>query len=80
MDVVVTGDEYGLWFLINFLMVQKESLSHQGYLIAYVLGQYPSLHGAGKIANYLTTTDNSLVFLIGGNLVNPVGVVSLFSW
>ena len=61
-------------------MVQKYSLGHQGYLMACVLGQYPSLHGAGKTDNCLTTNDNSLVFLMGENLVNLVGVVSLFAW
>ena len=44
------------------------------------MGQYPSLHDIGKTANRLATNDNSLVFLTGGNLVNPVGVVSLFAW
>ena len=28
----------------------------------------------------MATNDNSLVFLIGGNLVNSVGVVALFAW
>ena len=58
----------------------RESLGHQGCLTACVLGQYTSLHGAGKTSNRLATNDNSLVFLMGGNLVNLVGVVSLFTW
>ena len=58
----------------------RDSLGHQCYLTACVLGQYPSLHGSGKIDNCLATNDNSLVFLTGGNLVNPVGVVALFAW
>ena len=47
---------------------------------AWVLGQYPSLHDAGKTANRLAKNDNSLVFLTDGNLVNLNGVVSLFTW
>ena len=47
---------------------------------AWILGQYPSLHSAGKTANLLATNNSSLVFLASGNLVNPVGVVSLFAW
>ena len=47
---------------------------------AWVLGHYPSLHSAGKTDNHLATNNSSLVFLTCGNLVNPVGVVALFSW
>ena len=47
---------------------------------AWVLGQYPSLHGAGKIANHLAKKNSSLVFLTDGNLVNLVWVVALFTW
>ena len=46
----------------------------------WVLGQYPSLHGVGKTINCLATNDISLVFHAGGNLVNLVRVVALFSW
>ena len=61
-------------------MVQKESLIHQGFLTACVLGKYASLHNVGKTANRLAKNDNSLVFLTDGNLVNLVGVVALFTW
>ena len=44
------------------------------------MGKYPSLHGAGKTTNRLATNDSSSVFLMGGNLVNQVGVVALFAW
>ena len=44
------------------------------------MGKYPSLHGAGKTTNRLAKNDISLVFLMDGNLVNLVGVVSLFAW
>ena len=44
------------------------------------MGQYPSLHGAGKTANCLAKKDSDLVFLTDGNLVNLVGVVALFAW
>ena len=44
-----------------------------------VLGQYPSFHDVGKIANRLVKNNNSLVFLTDGNL-NLVGVVALFAW
>ena len=47
---------------------------------ASVLGQYPSLHIAGKIANRLAKNESSLVFLMDGNLVNLVGVVALSAW
>ena len=44
------------------------------------MGKYPSLHGAGKTANLLDKNENSLVFLMDGNLVNLVGVIALFTW
>ena len=44
------------------------------------MGQYPSLHGAGKTTNRLAKNDSYLVFLTYGNLVNLVGVVALFAW
>ena len=50
-------------------------MSHAG-----VLGQYPSLHDIGKTANLLDKNDSSLVFLTDENLVNLVGVISLYSW
>ena len=48
--------------------------------MASLLGQYPSLHKVGKTANHFSTNIISLVFVIGGNLVNLVGVVALFTW
>ena len=65
---------------VQLLKGSWDSLGHQGCLMACVLGQYSSLHDAGKAANRLATNDNSLVFLMGGNLVNPVGVIALFAW
>ena len=44
------------------------------------MGQYPSLHGAGKTANRLAKNESFLVFFTDGNLVNLVGVVALFAW
>ena len=44
------------------------------------MGQYLSLHGVGKIVNCLATNDISLVFHVGGNLVNLVRVFALFAW
>ena len=44
------------------------------------MGQYPSLHSAGKTANRLAKNNSSLVFLAYGNLVNLVGFISLFTW
>ena len=44
------------------------------------MGKYPSLHGVGKIANCLAKNNSSLVFITDGNLVNLVGIVSLFAW
>ena len=58
----------------------RESLDHQGCLTACILGEFPSLHGAGKPANRLAKYNSSLVFLMDGNVVNLVGVVSLFAW
>ena len=37
----------------------RDSLGHQCYLTACVLGQYPSLHGSGKTDNHLATNDSS---------------------
>ena len=48
--------------------------------MASLLGQYPSLHKVGKTTNHFSTNIISLVFVIGGNLVNLVGVVPLFVW
>ena len=44
------------------------------------MGKYPSIHRIGKTSNRLATNDSSLFFLTGGNLVNSVGVVTLFDW
>ena len=44
------------------------------------IGAVPSLQGAGKTTNCLATNCSSLVFLMDGNLVNPVGVIALFDW
>ena len=59
MAMVVTRDEYGPRFLIVFLMVEKESLEHQGCLMSCVLGQYPSLHGSSKTDNRFATNESS---------------------
>ena len=57
----------------------RESLGHQGCLMACALGQYPSLHASGKIDNRFATNDISW-FTSQVELVNHVGVVCLFVW
>ena len=44
------------------------------------MGKYPSLHDACKTTNHLAKNNSSLVFITDGNLVNLVGIVSLFAW
>ena len=66
--------------LIEFLMVQNGVTQPPRLSNGLLIGAVPSLHGASKTANRLFTNDNSLVFLMGGNLVNHMGVVTLFAW